>query len=218
MRKLLTIILLIGVSLTAAAQGNKKLYKWEDADGNVYYGDSIPAEFAERPKTVLNDQGVSVAELEGKKTAEQREQERIDKERRVAAELQRRADQALLATYLSVDEIVMHRDRRVELFQAQSRVTELYLKNLQRRLVDLRSEASRYQPYSDDVNAPMIDADLAADLRDTKDTIARHQRNLEKYAADEKRIVDRFDGDIARFKRLKGIETTANNVSGSNST
>ena len=32
------------------------------------------------------------------------------------------------------------------------------------------------------------------------------------------RIVDRFDGDIARFKRLKGIETTANNVSGSNST
>ena len=64
----------------------------------------------------------------------------------------------------------------------------------------------------------MIDADLAADLRATKDTIARHQRNLEEYAADEKRIIDRFDGDIARFKRLKGIETTANNQSGSNST
>ncbi|MBT8082342.1 MAG: DUF4124 domain-containing protein [Gammaproteobacteria bacterium] len=218
MRKLLTIILLLSVGLTAHAQGAKKVYKWEDADGNVYYGDSIPAEFAERPKKVLNDQGVSVAELEGKKTAEQREQERIDKERRVAAELQRRADQALLATYLSVDEIIMHRDRRVELFQAQSRVTELYLKNLERRLVDLRTEASRFQPYSNDADAPMIDADLAADLRDTKDTIARHQRNLEKYSADEKRIVDRFDGDIARFKRLKGIETTANNASGSTGT
>ena len=59
--------------------------------------------------------------------------------------LQKRQDQALLATYLSVDEIIMHRDRRVELFQAQSRVTELYLRNLQRRLDNLRSEASRFQ-------------------------------------------------------------------------
>lgn len=215
MRKLLTTTLLLTISLTASAQGDKKVYKWKDADGNVYYGDSIPAEFAERPKSVLNDQGVSVAELEGKKTAEQREQDRIDRERRVAAELQRRADQALLATYLSVDEIIMHRDRRVELFQAQSRVTELYLKNLERRLVGLREEAGRFQPYSDDTDAPMIDEDLAADLRETKDTISRHQRNLEKYAEDEKSIIDRFDGDIVRFKRLKGIETTANNGSGS---
>ena len=175
----------------------------------------MPAEFAERPKEVLNDQGVSVEELAGKKTAEQRAQERIEKQRLVAAELQRRADRALLSTYLSVDEILMHRDRRVELFQAQSRVTELYLKNLERRLLDLREEASRFQPYSDDSDAPMIDSDLAADLRETKDTISRHQRNLEKYAEDEKRIIDRFDGDIARFKRLKGIETTANNRGGS---
>ena len=215
MRKLLTTTLLLSVSLAASAQDDKKVYKWEDADGNVYFGDSIPAEFAERPKEVLNEQGVQVEELAGKKTAEQREQERIEKQRRVAAELQRRADRALLATYLSVDEIIMHRDRRVELFQAQSRVTELYLKNLERRLDDLREEASRFQPYSDDTDAPMIDSDLAADLRETKDTISRHQRNLEKYAEDEKQIIDRFDGDIARFKRLKGIETTANNASGS---
>ena len=69
-------------------------------------------------------------------------------------ELQARADQALLATYLSVEEIVMHRDRRVELFQAQSRVTELYLRNLERRLTKLRSARPKsYQPYSEDPDA-----------------------------------------------------------------
>lgn len=191
------------------ARDEQKVYKWEDDEGNVYYGDSIPAEFAERPKEVLNDHGVTVENLEGKKTAEQIEQERIENERRVAQELQRRADQALLATYLSVDEIVMHRDRRVELFQAQSRVTELYLRNLERRLQTLRDEASRYKPYSQDDGAPMIDESLAQDLRNTKDTIARHERNLQKYEADEKQIIDRFNGDIARFKILKGIETAA---------
>jgi len=205
MRKLIVITALVVLSSTAAAREEQKLYKWTDADGNVYYSDSIPAEFAERPKEVLNDQGVAVQELEGKKTAEQLEQEKRENEVRVAQELQQRADQALLATYLSVEEIVMHRDRRVELFQAQSRVTELYLKNLGRRLESIRNEASRYQPYSDDPKAPMIPAELAKDLQETKDTIARHENNLKKYEHNEREIIERFDRDIARFKILKGI-------------
>jgi hypothetical protein len=206
MRKLLTISLIVLFGATASAAEEKKLYKWTDADGNVYFGDSIPAEYAERPKTVLNDQGVAVDELEGKKTAEQLRQEARDREIAVAQELQKRADMALLNTYLSVEEIVMHRDRRIELFQAQARVTELYLKNLQRRMTDLREDASKYRPYSDDDNAPMIAEDLADDLRDTRDTISRHERNLAKYESDEKAIIERFNADIERFKILKGLE------------
>ena len=205
MRKLIVIVVLAALASQAHAREEQKVYKWTDEDGNVYYGDSIPAEYAERPKEVLNDQGVAVEELAGKKTAEQLEAEAREQQLRTEQELQIRADRALLATYLSVDEIEMHRDRRVELFQAQSRVTELYLKNLNRRLETLRTEASRYQPYSDDADAPMIDESLAEDLRKTKDTIARHERNLAKYESDEKQIIERFNNDIARFKRLKGI-------------
>ena len=205
MRKLIVISALVVLSTTAAAREEQKLYKWTDAEGNVYYSDSVPAEFAERPKEVLNEQGVAVEELQGKKTEEQLEQERRENAVRVAQELQQRADQALLATYLSVEEIVMHRDRRVELFQAQSRVTELYLKNLGRRLESIRNEASRYQPYSDDPKAPMIPAELAKDLQETKDTIARHENNLKKYENNEREIIERFDRDIARFRILKGI-------------
>jgi hypothetical protein len=160
MRKFIITIALLTLGSSAMARNEQKVYKWTDDEGNVHYSDSIPAEYAERPKEVLNDHGVTVGELEGKKTAEQLEQERIENDRRVAQELQRRADQALLATYLSVDEIIMHRDRRVELFQAQSRVTELYLRNLDRRLQGLREEASRYKPYSTDPDAPMIERAL----------------------------------------------------------
>lgn len=205
MRKFIITAALVTLCSSAFARDEQKVYRWEDADGNVYYGDSIPAEYAERPKEVLNEHGVTVENLEGKKTPEQIEQERIEREVQVAQELQVRADRALLSTYLSVEEILMHRDRRVELFQAQSRVTELYLRNLESRLQKLRNEASRYQPYSTDSGAPMIDDKLAEDLRKTKDTISRHQRNLQKYETDEKQIVARFDGDIARFKILKGI-------------
>ena len=196
---------MLALPLAASAQ-DAKVFRWVDENGVVHYGDSIPAKYAELPKQVLNEHGVAVQELEGKKTPEQIEAERVEKEKRVAMELRKRADQALLATYLSVDEILMHRDRRVELFQAQSRVTELYLSNLSRRMENLRKDAARYSPYSEDPDAPMIPDDLAQDLQKTKQTIERHERNLEKFLADEQLIIARFAGDITRFKLLKGIE------------
>ncbi len=197
-------MLLLLLPLVAGAQ-ETKVYRWVDAEGVVHYGDSIPPEFAEYPKDVLNDRGVTVGNLEGKKTEEQLEAERIAEERRVVLEKQHREDRALLATYLTVEEILLHRDRRVELFQAQARVTELYLSNLELRLEGLRKDASRFQPYNADPDAPMIPESLNKDLRRTKDTIARHKRNLQKFRSDEKQIIDRFDGDISRFKTLKGI-------------
>lgn len=206
MRSLIaTAMIFILLPLSAVAQQGST-YKWVDENGQVHYGDSIPAKYADLPKDVVNDHGVTVGNLEGKKTEEQLAAEKMAEEKRVAIELQKRADQALLATYLSVEEILMHRDRRVELFQAQSRVTELYLNNLNRRLQSLETEASRFKPYSEDEDAPMISDDLAKDLRETKNTIARHEQNLKKYRSDEQLIISRFAGDVNRFKKLKGID------------
>ena len=203
-KKILTVALLLSLPLAASADEGK-VYRWMDAEGQVHYGDSIPAEYAELPKDVLNEHGVAIDNLEGKKTPEELEEERLETERMVAREKQQRADQALLATYLTVEEILMHRDRRVELFQAQSRVTELYLNNLARRLETLRADSANYSPYSENPDAPMIPEQLASHLRQTKDTIDRHERNLKKYQSDEQQIISRFAGDISRFKALKGI-------------
>ena len=201
----LCLLLLLPLAVAAAPKDKQKLYRWVDADGVVHFGDSIPADVAELERQVVNDHGITVDVLHAKKTEEELAEEQRQEELRVKRELQRRQDQALLATYLSVDEILMHRDRRVELFQAQARVTELYLTNLKRRLAGLQGEASKYRPYSEDPDAEMIDPDLARDISTTKETIDKHQANLEKFHEDEQNIVARFDGDIDRFKRLKGL-------------
>jgi hypothetical protein len=193
------------LSLAAGAAETERVYKWVDEDGQIHYGDSIPPEFSDLPKQVLNDHGITVDHLEGRKTPEQLAAEKQARELAVQKELQNRADQALLQTYLSVDEIVMHRDRRIELFQAQSRVTELYLRNLERRLTKLKRDASRYRPYSEDPDAPLIEPDLVADINETQSTISRHQENLLKYQSDEQQMIARFEGDINRFKTLKGV-------------
>ena len=198
--------IIAAMSFTAFASEHDRVYRWVDEDGQVHYGDSIPPEYSDLPKQVLNEHAVTVEHLEGRKTEEQLAAEAKAKELEMQKELQLRADKALLATYLSVEEIVMHRDRRIELFQAQSRVTELYLRNLERRLTKLKREASRYRPYSEDPDAPMISDDLVADINETQETIQRHEKNLMKFREDEQQIVARFEGDINRFKALKGLD------------
>ena len=190
----------------AASNHDQKIYTWVDEDGVTHYDDSIPPEYSELDKEVVSEAGITLEEIEGRKTAEELEAERIAEEARLQKEMQLRADKALLSTYLSVEEIEMHRDRRVELFKAQSRVTELYLRTLERELSKLEREASRYAPYSEDPDAQMIDPSLIAAINDTKGTIERHQNNLVKFQDEEQVIMARFEGDITRFKYLKGID------------
>lgn len=212
MRKVTSsVILCVLLPLSVAAQQQERgTFKWVDDEGVVHFGDHIPPEYADKPKQRLNEQGVAVEHLDGKKTEAQIAAEKKAAELDMQRELQRRADQALLNTYISVEEIVMHRDRRVELFRAQARVTELYLRNLARRLDRLKAEAGRYKPYSSDPNAAMIDPSLVAEINDTEGAIQRHEDNLKQFRNEEKQIRDRFEGDIERFKQLKGIDSEEN--------
>lgn len=203
---LITFLLLVMLPISVSAAGkNQKMYRWVDTDGLVHYGDSVPAEYAELERQIVNDHGITVDVLRAKLTAEEIAEEKRQDQLRLQRKLERRQDQALLATYLTVDEILMHRDRRIELFEAQARVTELYLRNLERRMSALMEEASGFQPYSEDPDAEMISADLAGDIATTKNTIIRHEANLQRFQTDQQGIVARFDGDINRFKKLKGL-------------
>ncbi|MDH5322796.1 MAG: hypothetical protein OEW81_10340, partial [Gammaproteobacteria bacterium] len=77
-----------------------------------------------------------------------------------------------------------------------------------RRLAQLKEESARFRPYSSDPGAEMIDPLLIREIQETEATIVRHQKNLEKYRSDEREIMERFDGDINRFKSLKGLPIT----------
>lgn len=207
MRKLFFAGLVFSVmSLPALSVQAQTLYKWVDENGVVHYGDSVPPEFADNEKEIVNKEGVTVDRMRGKMTEEELAEQKRLEELRIQKELQARSDQALLATYLSVEEIQLHRDRRIELFQAQSRVTELYLRNLHRRLDSLHTEMQRYRPYNDDPNAPLIDRELMDEVNTTKETIERHEGNLLRYRNDEQRIHARFANDIERFRQLRGID------------
>ena len=207
MRIQLTIVVFLTLLPLAlpAAEKTQRMYRWVDSEGMVHFGDSVPVEYMDLERQIVNEFGVTLDVLRAKRTEAEIAAEKRQHELDIQKAVQARQDQALLSTYLSVDEIELHRDRRVELFQAQTRVTELYLTNLKSRLESLQTEASRYQPYSDNPDAKQVDPELVTDIKDTKDTIERHQANLDRFEEDAQNVVARFDGDINRFKALKGL-------------
>ena len=112
MRTFLTtvaVLLLLPVADLSADKTTGKLYRWVDTDGHVHFGDSIPAEYTELERQVVNEHGITVGIMHAKKTEEEIAEEKRQDDLRHAREMQRRADQALLATYLTVDEIELHR-------------------------------------------------------------------------------------------------------------
>jgi hypothetical protein len=119
------------------------------------------------------------------------------------AEVARR-DRMLLETYLTVSDIEDLRNRRLELLESQIKVTELYLANLRKRLVSLQDEASKFKPYTVREDAPQIPENLALDISRTAASINLYEQTLARTRSDQQNLKTAFDGDIARFRQLKG--------------
>ncbi len=191
------------VSATAA-----KLYRWVDENGEVHYGDRVPPEEVKLGREELNKYGVPVRTFSHE--LDQQEREALKRQQAIeAAEQQRLSDalhrdNVLLNTYLSIDEIEALRNRRKELLDGQIRVTELYLTNLRLKVTKLQKDASRFQPYNTDPNAPPIPDRLAKELSNSLRSILVYEQTLVDTREKNTQLVAKFDSDIDRFRHLSG--------------
>ena len=211
MRRVGATILLVVAAIALPSIGSaqkKKLYQWRDANGQVHFSETVPPEHANRDRVILNDQGVHVGFEEGEITEEEAA---AAKARETAAEAEKRArdeiarhDRMLLETYISVADIEDLRNRRLELLESQIKLTEVYLGNLRKRLVDLQLDASNFKPYSTRADAPQIPEPLARDISQTTSSISLYEQTLARTRTDQATLKQSFDADIARFRELKG--------------
>ena len=200
----LMLALLAGVAY-AAIDTNQKLYRWVDKNGQVHYGDSIPPEYAEQDRDVLNRQGVTVGREEGIVTPEEaRAKAAADKAAR-DIQIQKQRDRTLLQVYQSVEEIEVLRDRRLELIEAQLTINEQSLANLRAKRAQFEKQASRFLPRSREPDAQPLPEELALDLQRSASDIGTQQQNLEKKRLERETIRTNFGAEIKRFKELKAI-------------
>lgn len=196
-------------ALPAAAGAD--VYRWVDENGVVHYGDRIPPEASRLDRDVLSERGIALESLPGERTPEQRadeaRQREIEAQRRAERERLLNRDRVLLSTYLTVQEIEMLRDRRLELLDAQTRLTEQHLDNLRKRHAALESEAARFdRPQGTEPDKPPLPPELEAELRDVENSVQRYTASLERRKAERGELSRQFAADIGRFRELKGLQ------------
>jgi hypothetical protein len=190
-----------------AAPGREAFYRCKDRSGQTHYGDSMPAACAGVDTEVLNDRGMLLRLIEGEQTRKGR-LEREAGEAKIRKEREQHAmrDRNLIETYLTVEDIERLRDQRLDMLDAQYRVTEQNIVSLRDRQARLEAQIEKFKPYSDKPNAPPLPDHLAEEMVNTVNGLRVYEESLAKNHKEQAELKTSFESDIKRFKELKGIK------------
>src|SRR6266481_1945535 len=179
-------------------------YRWVDEHGVVHYGDSIPPQYVEKERAVLNSQGVVISHTEAQKTPEQ-----LAADARTQQELTKRRqhDSFLVTTYTSVKDIEALRDVRLDQLKGQRAAAEQYTESLRTRLATLQTRALSFQPYSSRPDARRMPDDLAENLVRTVNELNAQGHELAVKTQEETTLRAQFQADIERYRALHTIHT-----------
>ena len=198
---------LLGLCLLAMAvpaQSAAQLYRWVDDQGNVHYTDSIPAEYQEKGHTVLSPRGTQVLEVPPMKTPEeiQREREltRLRGEQQRLIEQQKTADQMLLRTFRSVDDLIMAQDGKLAAIDVMIQVTKGSNRRMQDTLNRLNADAADFER-----GGKPVPEGLHADIEHTERSLQDGLALILNREQQKQALRERFARELKRFRQLKEI-------------
>lgn len=202
--RLLTTLALLMLSLPAlAAEGDKKIFKCQDALGRTHYGTAAAEECARSKVTEMSGQGTTRREIDAPLTEEElkkREERKVDDDRKkMDSDERARRDKILLSTYTSVDELEQFRTRKLTEIEKVISSSETTLSSLRRSLERLEAETAEEQ------KAGKPNPKTAKALEQARLQVDRHNQQIEKRRREMETARKQFDEDIARYRELRKV-------------
>jgi hypothetical protein len=191
--------LLCLAAYAAAATEHGPSYSWVDKNGERHYGDSVPPEYAQSERRLLNNQGVEVQHVDAEKNAEQRAQQ-LKSDQTAQQRLQH--DNFLLSTYTSTKDIERLRDERLDQIDGQIKAASAYIDTLEARLKSLQARALLFKPYNTKPDARRMPDDLAEQLVRASNDLRSQHKAMDKRRQDQTEVRAQFEADIARYREL----------------
>jgi hypothetical protein len=204
----LVVAAMLGSGSLMAQGSGKKLYKWTDEKGNVYYSDKVPPDQIQHGRKELNSQGVVTGQQGRAMTQAElaQKREREAEERRLAAEAKKRADEEkrFLDSYATEDDL--HRAFQLSLDLLSQQITsarndiELRQKSLD-RLMGRAGEIEAAGKKVDPGLQSMIDSERRAISQQTN-YLANKEK--EKVSADAD-----YQAKLKRYRELTAARAAA---------
>lgn len=198
----------VGDIPAAGGAESGRLYCCTDAAGMYVCGDILPHACYERAYRELGVDGRTLREFAAPLSAEQRAEQRAKqaseeekrKQEAIAQKEQQRKDEALLATYVSLEDLEMLRKRSLD--DAQRAIG-----NAEARIAKIRELRKKYEDEAEFYVKKTMPSEIEKGLADTEFEIKAQESIIE---AKKKNIVDieaKYDEDRKRFLDLKRDKT-----------
>ncbi len=197
----------------------KKMYRWIDENGNVYFSDQVPPDQVQHKRETLNEKARVLDTVEKAKTAEQLEQQRrletLRKEQEKIIAKQTSNDKVLLTTYRSLDDMHKALEHKLSALDGETKIVEVNLKRYEQQLLQQQQQAADHER-----NARKIPETLLVDIAASKRQIEATKQELVRQAQEKERAEKEFRADMARFQFLTqgniDTKTTQSNLAESN--
>ncbi len=178
-----------------------KLYKWVDAEGNVHYSDKVPPDQAKQARTELNEQGVTVKQVERALTAEELAARKAEEQAAAAAaELvaqQRARDKVLLDSYANEDDLTRSHRQRVDLLEQTIEARKVEIGLREKNLADLVARAADTERSGRAV--PEV---LQTMIMNERSEIERQRSDIGKREIELVQAEKDYAADIARYREV----------------
>jgi len=206
------LILIFGLLLLLSGEFAfaKKMYRWEDEHGNVFFSDQVPPEQVQYKRETLSDKAKVVDVVEKAKTPEQIElQNRLNmlrKEQEKIVAKQAANDKVLLSSFRTLEDMNRALQNKLSIFEAQQKVLEGNVKRFIQQLQQLQQQAAEHER-----NARAVPQKLLTDIAAGKQQIEGAKQELDKLMDDKQKSVKEFKADMARFQFLTQPEGDVRN-------
>ncbi len=209
-----TLIMALALLLATGEEAfAKKMYRWVDENGNVYFSDQVPPDQVQHKRETLSEKARVLDVLEKAKTAEQlAQQKRLDalrKEQEKIIAKQNANDKVLLSTFRSIDDMNKALSNKMASFDAARKVIEGNIERFEQQLQQQQQQAANLER-----NGTKIPPKLLADIAASKQQIESGKQELIHHQQDKQNSEKEFKADIARFQFLTQSNSDGKPVNG----
>ncbi|MGR9099440.1 MAG: DUF4124 domain-containing protein [Gammaproteobacteria bacterium] len=179
----------------------KKLYRWYDEEGNIFFSDKVPPQHSIYQRDSLNNQGRVIQTIEAPKSVEELELEKrleaLRQEQEKIITKQQSHDKVLLSTFRSEEDMRLSLDRKLLAIGSREKAAEGNLIRLENQLKGQIKDAAEHER-----NGRKVPPDLLAKIEASKIQIGQAKANVAVHVQSREDAVKSFQADLERFRFL----------------
>jgi len=179
----------------------KKMFRWVDDNGNVFYSDQVPPTEVKHRRESLNKNARVLDVVEKEKTKEQRELANrlrlLKRQQQAIIDKQRAHDKVLLSTFRNVEDMLLALKGQMLSLDGKRKVVRNNLNRLEQQLLQKQKKAAQYEREGRRVPVKLL-TDIDAGKQQIENTYVEISTQFQK----KKKIRENFERDVRRFTFL----------------